>query len=1711
MKHTNYLLSLFAVCICWLSFGALAQAQPGNDDCLGAIPLTLEAGACTSPIDGPDIATATYSGLGVCTSGGGGAALDVWYSATIPAGGELTFETSGDLDSVIEVFTGPDCSNLTAGACNDDGGVGSSSLLAVTGAPGDVVYVRVWEFSNDENETWGICAYGPPPPPANDECIDAVPLSPGVGSCDAPTTGSFLTAASYSGLGACTSGSGDAALDVWYSTTIPAAGEVTIETGGSLDSVMEAFTGPDCANLTAVDCNDDGGVGTSSLIVVTGAAGDLVYVRVWEFGNDEDEAWDICAYEPAPPPANDECIAATSLTHEFACNPVAGSIAGATDSGIAACAGSNANDDVWFSFVADGTDATITMDDDFDGVVELFSGACATPTSIGCSDPGTIDATGLLTDGETYFVRVHNYAAGPTSTPDFTLCISGAPAACTNPTVAFSTACIDDNNFEVIVDLTVLGSASGYTISDDQGTATAAAAAVGMYNYGSYPNGTNVVVTLADDDDVNCNQVSASLTDDCTPPPANDECINAVVLPVDVDACVTPTAGSNVGSATYSGEGSCATGSGASAQDVWYSTTIPAAGQVTIETSGDLDSVMEVFTGPDCANLTAGDCNDDGGANTSSLVTVTGTPGDIVYVRIWEWGNDENETWGICAYGPPDPACTIPTVAFSASCIDDNTFAIDVDLSVLGNASSYSITDDQGTTAVTGITATGITTFGSYANGTSVVITLNDADDVDCSVSNTITTDCTPPPANDECAAAEALTHSFNCETVAGTVAGATDSGLAAGSCFGTPNDDVWYSFVAAGSEATIELDDNFDGVLELYSGDCATPTLLNCDDFGVNPIIEATGLTEGDTYLVRVFNYASSTADDPTFTLCVYGAPPACTFATVSAEATCTSTTEYEVTVDLSVLGSASSYTITDDQGTAAQTVSATGVYTYATYTSGSTAPTITVTDDDDADCTQVFTITEPDCACFDVAPTNDSLCDALALTVDAACTGAPYSNECATAETNEPRGTCWTDVTSGVTQSVWFSFVAPASGDVSVSTDLPATLTDTHITVYETPDGDCTNLTGLIELGCSEDEGVFDPGNGFTFLSVIPSLTVTPGETYFVQVDGYGTQTGDFCIEVMQNGVPGCTDMTACNFDPSAGATIDDGSCLYDDCAGVCGGTVGEGDSCDDNDPTTTGDVYDANCVCSGSAVPGCTDMTACNFDPEAGATVDDGSCLYDDCAGVCGGTVGAGDACDDNDPTTTGDVYDANCVCSGSTVPGCTDMTACNFDPSAGATVDDGSCLYDDCNGVCGGTAGEGDACDDNDPTTANDVFDANCVCAGAQVPGCIDASACNFDPSAGATVDDGSCHYDDCNGVCGGTDVPGAPCDDMNADTTNDMLDAACNCTGIFVGEDCSDPVATNFSPLASGNTECVYEGCIDSAATNYNPLASIDDGSCVYANCTIDGSIELISNEQGTITPYWYDAYEITVTGFTGPLDYDWERTGYVRVAADQDGVANVLAADGATFGLTITDANGCVYILEEDGFGSTSNNGTGIGGTTTTSVDVVLNGIVGETLSNSDGSINISITGGVGPYTYLWEGPGGFTSTSEDITGIESGHYHLTVTDEGTGEITNVSYWVPKDRRSGRLKTIDAMINLYPNPVVQASAVEFALNTAGEVRIELINSNGQLVKTLFIGEVEAHVSQITWIDASQLPAGMYLCRVNGPEGLEKVQKFSVVK
>lgn len=404
-------------------------------------------------------------------------------------------------------------------------------------------------------------------------------------------------------------------------------------------------------------------------------------------------------------------------------------------------------------------------------------------------------------------------------------------------------------------------------------------------------------------------------------------------------------------------------------------------------------------------------------------------------------------------------------------------------------------------------------------------------------------------------------------------------------------------------------------------------------------------------------------------------------------------------------------------------------------------------------------------------------------------------------------------------------------------------------------------------------------------------PNGTFQSGEHYCWQVIGTdlsGNQVESPVFSFDMASVGGCTDPNACNYDVNA--STDDGSCEYSscaDCLGIPNGTSLPGTTCDDANAATVNDIWNSACQCIGTFLTqGCTDILACNFNPNA--QFDDGSCEYIsclDCEGVLNGSSTPGTACDDGISATANDTWNSSCVCVGIPVTqGCTDPFACNYNSSA--QFDDGSCEYVsclDCEGVLNGSSLPGTACDDNDPSTFNDLWTATCLCFGTSLnQGCTDALACNYNPSA--QFDDGSCEYLsclDCEGIPNGGATLGTPCDDGNPATVNDNWNSSCICTGVPLSQGCTDNMACNYNPNAQfddgsceylscldcegivngssipgstcddGNpatandtwsTACVCvgiilsQGCTDDMACNYNPIAQYDDGSCEYMTC-----------------------------------------------------------------------------------------------------------------------------------------------------------------------------------------------------------------------------------------------------------------------------------
>lgn len=119
-----------------------------------------------------------------CASYSGG---DVWFKVTVPASGNLSIDTKDGVmtDGGMAVYSGTSCSSLSMLACNDDGSEnGFMPMISIYNqTPGAVLYVRVWEADNNNNGTFGICAYQLPDEPscisnpaAGDQCSVATPI-----------------------------------------------------------------------------------------------------------------------------------------------------------------------------------------------------------------------------------------------------------------------------------------------------------------------------------------------------------------------------------------------------------------------------------------------------------------------------------------------------------------------------------------------------------------------------------------------------------------------------------------------------------------------------------------------------------------------------------------------------------------------------------------------------------------------------------------------------------------------------------------------------------------------------------------------------------------------------------------------------------------------------------------------------------------------------------------------------------------------------------------------------------------------------------------------------------------------------------------------------------------------------------------------------------------------------------------------------------------------------------------------------------------------------------------------------------------------------------------------------------------------------------------------------------------------------------------------
>ncbi|MCB0402054.1 MAG: gliding motility-associated C-terminal domain-containing protein [Flavobacteriales bacterium] len=424
----------------------LMMAVPGvfaqGDDCTGAVSITPTLTNCN--FQAGSSANATQS-LPSC-SGGGVADDDVWYAFVANSTNmTITVDPTVGYDAVIELFSGT-CGSLASLQCEDVNGANGDEVLNInTLSVGVTYYFRVFHYGvGSGTSTFNVCVTGLAPPTNNTPC-NAYPLPTVDPSCNFDTYTNLGSAGSAVATPSACGGSspfqgGYAGGDVWFSVVVPASGELDIHTLAIdfADGAMALYTGP-CTAPTLLECDDDGEPGDGILmphIYYTGLTpGATVYIRVWEYGNNNNGQFGICVSTPD----NDDCNTAqqicdlngyggiTSSAYTIdqpsnMCgigNPLSPNPGCVFGTGYTGTSPVQIDNNSWLQFTASSTTATLFVQvnqcSNGNGMqMQIFSGTNCTNFSavspfLETLTSQSITATGL-TPGNTYYIVIDGFA-----------------------------------------------------------------------------------------------------------------------------------------------------------------------------------------------------------------------------------------------------------------------------------------------------------------------------------------------------------------------------------------------------------------------------------------------------------------------------------------------------------------------------------------------------------------------------------------------------------------------------------------------------------------------------------------------------------------------------------------------------------------------------------------------------------------------------------------------------------------------------------------------------------------------------------------------------------------------------------------------------------------------------------------------------------------------------------------------------------------------------------------------------------------------------------------------------------------------------------------------------------------------------------------------------------------------------------------------------
>ena len=528
------------------------------------------------------------------------------------------------------------------------------------------------------------------------------------------------------------------------------------------------------------------------------------------------------------PPANDQCAGAIALTDS---TPYSMNTGSATSTGdpIPIC-GSGVSNGVWFTFTPSmsGVVSIYTCGSDYDTVVQVYTGTCASPAQVagGCNDDSGLCSSGnrqsyvrfIGSAGTTYRILVDGYdgASGNLTVtasvvPARTLTVNSWPTSGASLT-GFSPADVDS----------VSGGTTSFSLTYANGTAVqlAAPATFGSLQFLNWQvDGVDQTVgnrfpTVT---------MSANHTVTAVYSVANDLCSGAVPLSAGVPYSMSTSNATSTGDPIPGCQSSFSSG-------VWFTFTAPSSGVVTISTCpSDFDTVVAAYTGT-CGALAPvpNGCNDDAGfvcPFRQSFVAFPATPGTTYYILA---GGYFGHTGNLNITANLVPPRTLNVASSPVSGLATAVYPADINGYAGGNTAFSRTYADGVRVAVTAATSDGFNVFQKWQlDGVDLTV----AATAYVVMNNTHSLTAVYASPNDLCAGAITLTNgvAFGENTATATDAGDPQVPCASLHC------GVWFTFTPAITEqVTISTCGSaIDTVAQVFTGSCGAlqRVAYGCDD----------------------------------------------------------------------------------------------------------------------------------------------------------------------------------------------------------------------------------------------------------------------------------------------------------------------------------------------------------------------------------------------------------------------------------------------------------------------------------------------------------------------------------------------------------------------------------------------------------------------------------------------------------------------------------------------------------------------------------------------------------------------------------------------------------------------------------------------------------------------------------------------------------------